>query len=348
MDSPFIYNTIVSGTDFIPRNTESDKLYSAIKEHRCAAIYEPPKSGKQSLINHTLEKIKVENWKHRICKVDLFNVRTEEHLFRKCTEELEKTLPLPPSERQPFSTLPEFLREVQRRAESAQTNLILIFDEFHEILRLEDWDTPLRTLEKELEKHQHPNTSVVFCGSFTNAMRVIFDDIKFFYHVCDRIRFSKIDEKSFTDFIIRSFLKAGRVVSKELALHIYRLTNGQPWYTQQLADIAYSLTRGYLTEAIINQAYELLMELHSYRFKYLTARLSNYQISFLKAIIDGVDRFSSLEALTTYNLQSSANVNRIKDALTKKEIIEFSTKTHRINHFLDPLYETWLRTRYFV
>lgn len=344
MDSPFIYNTIVSGTDFIPRNTESDKLYKVIKEHRCAAIYEPPKSGKQSLIQHTFERLKHDGFKYRLCNVNLFNVRSDEHLIRKCMAALEDVLPLPPHERPHIESAGAFLKEADRRAASAQTNLIIYIEEFQEVLKFDDPDIPLKSMERECGDRQHPNTSVVLSGSFVNAMRVIFDEIKFFYNQAERIRFTKIEERHFTEYIIRSFLKAGRVVPRELALHIYTLTEGQPWYTQQLADIAYGLTRGYLTEAIINQAFELLMELHSYRFRLLTARLSNYQISFLKAILDGVERFSSLETLENYNLQSSANVNRIKDALKKKEIIEFTKKS---SHFLDPMYKTWLKTRYF-
>ena len=141
-----------------------------------------------------------------------------------------------------------------------------------------------------------------------------------------------------------SILKAGRVVPKELAQHIYSLTDGHPWYTQQLADTAFGLTRGYLMEGIINQAFELLMELHSYRFRLVTSRLSLFQLNMLKAILDGAEKLSAAETMSKYELQSSANVNRLKEALEKKEIIEFTKKGAE---FLDPLFKRWMKEKYF-
>jgi len=363
MDSPFIYNNIVTGSDFIARTSEINQLSSLIKEQKCAVIYEPAKSGKQSFIQQTFQKLKSDSHKFKVCNINLFNVRTEEVLYRKLGEALIETFKTNTpgtasrSLEGSLGSPSELLILAESLAEEAGCYLVVYIEEFQEILHFDDPDKALKGFEQAcldllgknrdgdfLEDQPKRRTSMIFSGSFVNAMKEIFERRKFFYNMAQRVKLSKIDERNFTEHIIRSFLKAGRVVPKELAQHIYSLTDGHPWYTQQLADTAFGLTRGYLMESIINQAFQLLMELHSYRFRLITSRLSIFQLNMLKAILDGAEKLSAAETMSKYELQSSANVNRLKEALEKKEIIEFTKKGA---DFLDPLFRTWMKEKYF-
>jgi len=374
MDSPFIYNNFVTGPDFISRQHELSMLTSMIKERRNILIYEPAKSGKQSIVQQSFQKLRQDAQKYKVCEINLFNIRTEEALFQKYFISLINCFSSSAQEagklKEEFSQIageglvldengrytdnPEmrghFAKELtafgDKLAERNNILLITYIEEFQEVLHFADPDDTLKLLESLWGKEiLHNNTAFIISGSFVNAMKEIFEEKRYFYRMADRIRLDKIDERGFTEYIIRSFLKAGRVVSKELATHIYKLTDGHPWYTQQLADIAFGLTRGYLTEAIINQAFDLLIELHSYRFRLITSRLSLFQLNLLKAILDNVEKLSSTEILSKYNLQSSANVNRIKDAVQKKEIVVFNKGK---GEFLDPLFCTWMREIYFA
>lgn len=67
-------------------------------------------------------------------------------------------------------------------------------------------------------------------------------------------------------------------------------------------------------------------------------------LSFLEAVLKGEEKFSSKEIIKTYNLGTSANVSRIKQALTEKEIIE---SVGNEIEFLDPMYKSWLSKHYF-
>ena len=363
MDSPFIYNNIVTGSDFISRTHELNQLSSLIKEQKCAVIYEPAKSGKQSLIQQTFLKVKSDSHKFKVCHINLFNVRTEEKLYQKLKEGLFKTFSKTDSDIINTDEPAELIELGERLALEANVYLIIYFEEFQEVLHFEDPDTTLKKLERTCAELLGKNTnketsetegasnnkgrrtSMLFSGSFVNAMKEIFDEKRYFYNMATRVKFNKIDERIFCEHIIRCFLKAGRVVSKELATHIYSLTDGHPWYTQQLADIAFGLTRGYLMESIINQAFDMLIVFHSYRFRLITSRLSLFQLNLLKAILDDVEKLSSAEILDKYNLQSSANVNRLKDAVQKKEIVEFIKGK---GEFLDPLFKTWMKEIYFA
>ena len=74
--------------------------------------------------------------------------------------------------------------------------------------------------------------------------------------------------------------------------------------------------------------------------------LTNFQVSLLKALSDGYTRFSAMDVIRKYNLNSSANVKRLKEALMKKEIIYYKDKDVPI--IADPLFEYWLKNYYFV
>ena len=97
-------------------------------------------------------------------------------------------------------------------------------------------------------------------------------------------------------------------------------------------------------EDIINDAHEGLIDQLSLLFQSKTEELTIIQINFLSALLEGVNQFSSKETLEEYNLGTSGNVVKLKKTLVNKEIIDI-----RNNEFflLDPIYKSWLKTRYF-
>lgn len=370
MNSPFIYNKYVTGSDFIARYQELSLFTNLVRQKQHLLIYEPPKSGKLSLMQQGLIKLRQESYHYTVCTISFFNVRTKKHLLYKIYNSLMEVFCNGPQEvetlikeinpkiseifkedtlqyetcpvdvedniAEQILNLPEFL------AERYSTNPIIYIEEFQELLIQEDNYKILKQLERVWKTHKA--TTYVITGSRVNAMKEIFEEEKYFYNFAERIKLGDIEEKTFSDFIIRGFLKSGRVVSKELADQMYALTEGHPWYTQQLADITFNLTKGFLTQPLLNQAFTALIELHSYRFVAITSRLSRYQVNFLKAILDDVEKLSSSEVMESYGFNSSANVNRLKEALRKKEIL---TQERNKWIFLDPLFKTWLRTVYF-
>ena len=93
------------------------------------------------------------------------------------------------------------------------------------------------------------------------------------------------------------------------------------------------------------QALKILVSIHEPRFISIMNDLTGFQISLLKATLDGVVRFSSFDVIEKYSLNSSANVRRVKDALKKKEVLTFNDKDEPV--ILDPLFEYWLGKYYF-
>ena len=73
--------------------------------------------------------------------------------------------------------------------------------------------------------------------------------------------------------------------------------------------------------------------------------LTTFQVSLLRAVVDGHVKFSSAEVIKKYGLNSSANVRRLKDALCKKEIITFDEND--VPQIIDPLFEYWVTRNFF-
>ncbi len=85
--------------------------------------------------------------------------------------------------------------------------------------------------------------------------------------------------------------------------------------------------------------------IHEPRFVATMNDLTTFQVSMLRAILDGHSKFTSSEVIESYGLNSSANVRRLRDALCKKEVVFFNEGGKA--QVLDPLFEYWARRFYF-
>jgi hypothetical protein len=118
------------------------------------------------------------------------------------------------------------------------------------------------------------------------------------------------------------------------------------WYLNHLAAICDSMSKGFINEGIMVEALNSMISIHEPRFMNMIDDLTDHQISLLKAVLDGVVKFSASDVIEKYRLNSSANVRRVKDALRKKEVITFNEKDEPV--ILDSLFEYWLENYYFA
>jgi len=75
-------------------------------------------------------------------------------------------------------------------------------------------------------------------------------------------------------------------------------------------------------------------------FTGVAASLTSRQLGFLRAVVDGQTSLYAQATLKAYNLGTSANVARIRDALISREIIDIDDDGVQI---LDPVFKYWLR-----
>lgn len=359
MDNSFIYDRIVTGRNFIGRKAETDLLRDILSRNQNVSIYEPAKTGKNSLLNQTFYEMQTAGEKFRLAECSLLNVRTVSEFASRLVSTIVgvfattpsdyESMDLPVGEELSDAQLRNILSLPYRLAEQKGERLIVVLHEFQNILLTEDPDRVLRIYEEIVRKStpsQRSFCSWVWVGSKVNAMKVIFDQKRYFYRMVERVRLAPISEKDLENHIIKGFLVSGKVIEKPLVHRMCSILQCNIYYMNHFAAICDGLSRGFIMEQVVEESLNTMLAIHEPRFVSEMNDLTTYQIYLLKAVLDGESMFSSADVIARYGLNSSANVRRLKDALCKKEIITFNEDGRAT--VLDPLFEYWMRRFYFT
>lgn len=382
MDTPFIYDNYVTGKNFIGRKTECNILGNLLDKRENVVLYEPPKSGKMSLIQQTLFNMRLSGKQFSVCQLSLFNVRTVEAFLIRLGTAVIRACANTPAEYADimgrYMAGTHFVFDSDRFSDNdevvsstgeavpdmndiiAMTSLparvsadrnetvIVIIEEFQNLLSVEGYEEVFSAMEKvmgESRSSGSPSCCFIFTGSRVNAMKYIFKDRRYFHRLTEHVPLHEVDDKEIIEHIVKGFLTSGKVVERDLVLGACRLFRCNLWYLNHFVSICDSLTKGYINEGILMEALKIMISIHEPHFMGTMCNLTGHQISLLKAVMDGVIKFSSTEVIEKYALNSSANVRRVKDALCKKEILTFDDRDEPV--IMDPLFEYWLGKYYF-
>lgn len=380
MDGPFIYDKYVTGKNFFGRKKDCGIISNLLSAGEHIALYDTPKSGKTSLIQQTLFNMRVAGRQFLVAQLSLLNIRTVPAFLCRLGSTVIRTAVSSPEEYADVTARhlsgTHFLFEKSRYVESGEilslswdvddsdieaimklpqalstelgVPIILILDEFQNIMLAGDWEKTLKIKERTLAAQKEvtgPKASFIFCGSMTNAMKEIFDVRRFFYRQVERYPMSRVDEREIIDHVVKGFSSGGKVIERELLLGMCKLFRNHLGYINHFASIVDSLSKGYIVENTLMEALGMLLSIHEPRFISVMYSLTTFQVSLLRAILDGHNKFSATEVIESYSLNSSANVKRLKDALIKKEVVTFNDKDEPL--LLDPLFEYWVRKYYF-
>ena len=239
----------------------------------------------------------------------------------------------------------QMLRLPFRIAEERGVPCYVVIEEFQNLTRAADFDyeTVFHIMER-IFAEKNRSASYILTGSQVNAMKNIFAERKFFYRQVEHLPLQVVDDKDIIEHIIRGFRTSGKVIERDLVIGACKLFRSNMWYLNHFVSICDSMSRGYLNEGILMEALKTIISVNEPRFLAIVNDLTDHQLSLMRAIIDGVVKFSASEVIDRYRLNSSANVRRVKDALRKKEVITFNDKDEPV--ILDPLFEYWI-TKYF-
>lgn len=372
MNSPFIYTRPLRPEEVLGRASSTHWLASNLQKGQHTVLWDHPKTGKTSLINKALLHIEKTDRAPVICRLSCYNIRSENALYAALANALFRQVVntlgewealaaslLPLSRPQVF--IPRFQKETmalifetpleaqaveelavfpENLAAHLNRPLILVLESFHTL----DVSKRMVRLWKKMKgvTFLFSGTGSIHSSGFS-VYRQLFDYGKPFYKFAEYIPLEDIEEKEFSDYIIRNFAKAGRVISKDFAEMIIRKMEGHPYYIQYFSAICFSHTQGYMNDAMFLNGLEELLEIFQQPFEYLCQGLSTPQIHFLRAMADNAEQFCSQEVLQKYDLASSAHVHRVRNALEKKNIIETVRKKPR---FIDPLFTLWFKERF--
>ena len=380
MDTPFPYDKFVTGKDFIGRKSDCTILSNLLSQGEHVALIEPPRSGKTSLVQQALFSMRFSTKPFTVGQFSVLNIRTVDEFLLRYGSTVIRMVASTPDEygrmvekhlagthfvfdRDAFADRDEVLsrgwdldtadvKAVLRLpfliAQERSAPLLLIIDEFQNVEFTEDGYRILRSLDEVIREEAeagHKGFSFVFSGSMVNAMKEIFESSRLFYRRVTRVPLSQVDEREIADHVIKGFLAGGKVMEKNLLIGACRLFKNNLWYINHFSAICNSMSKGYIMEPVLVDALSCLISVHEPRFRAMMNGLTTFQVSLLRATVEGNTRFSASEVIRKYNLNSSANVKRVKDALMKKEILTFDGDDKP--EFLDPLFEYWIRKYYF-
>ncbi|MCF7816818.1 MAG: ATP-binding protein [Kiritimatiellales bacterium] len=355
MRNPFQYGGVVSGESFCNRTKEVAELKRAIENAEKLFVYSERRLGKTSLIRKVLRELPKEEF--LTVYIDLWPTDGETSFVLACakafseamattTDKLLQTAKtffsrLVPSvsanddgkpvvtfgfdqKRPDVPLLEEILAMPAQAAEKEGKRVVVVFDEFQQILEYES-DVVERLLRSSIQ-HQ-TDVAYVFCGSRKHLIRQMFmDSQRPMYRSGSHYPLGLITEDHWQGFIAEKFTETGKRIGAETISAICRLTEGHPFYTQHLCHPLWELceTGGEVKPGMIDQATTLLLDRESYAFMNLWESLPRNSRRLLKGIAaeaPGIQVFSS-EFLRKYQLGSSSNAQRAVEQLLKKDVID--------------------------
>lgn len=378
MDTPFPFDTYVTGKDLVGRRRDCDLLGTMISQGISVYMREPPKSGVSSVVRQTLFERRLQGDHMLVAGLSLMGMRRPEALLRRFGEAAIRCCATTPDEfRETVGTLLKntcFVFDEKEYAEKdniisyARTpnvsdmeemfslpwrlaarqgkRMLMVLDSFDEIVEFDDAGKLLDSMEKAIGANANGQCSFIFCGSRVNAMKHIFEDAgHWFRRGVKRLALSPLDPKDIAAQVLKGFLSGGKVIDKDMLTDTCEKLRCNVWYINQFFYLCDTLSRGYIVQSTFDDALSCMLAVHEVRFRVLVDSLTTFQVSLLHAICDGVTKFTSAEVISRYGLSSSANVKRLKDALKKKEII--TSEGGDTYEIIDPLFDYWLKNKYF-
>ncbi|MDD4224942.1 MAG: hypothetical protein WCY58_08990 [Mariniphaga sp.] len=375
MEIPFVFGKLAVDKDFTNRQEERKRLISNFSKLVNSVILSPPSWGKSSLVWKAAGEAVKSDKNLRFCFINAFDMQSEEQFYCTLATEVLKasankmrvlndhanellgryqpklsfvednpnefTLHL--DEKEVKAQPDEILQLTEKIAAQHGLKFILCIDEFQHVSTFENTLLFQKRLRAAWQKYQH--TAFCLYGNKYQMLNLIFADSSMpFYKFGDQLYLERIDQEEWIRFISKRFRDTKKSITKRTAAFIAALAECHPFYVQQLAQQCWFRTVDSCSAEIVRDAHEGLIDQLSLFFWSKTGELSGSYIQFLRALLHGVEQFSSKEVMKEYHLGTSANVVKIKKMLESKEIIELNGKKIIM---LDPIYKSWLKSRYF-
>lgn len=367
---PFIFGVATSGVNFTDRKKETERLLLNFRHGINTVLISPRRWGKTSLVRKVCQLAQSDELK--IVYLDVFACRSDREFYdafaaavlkqtssrfeewlenaRLFLSRISPKISMGADPMTDFSIsfdvntksddVDEILQLPEKIAKKKGCNIVVCIDEFQQIAEFQD----SRIFQKRLRTVWQLQSSASYClfGSKKHLMNELFEKKSLpFYKFGDAVYLQKIGTDDWVEYICGRFEATGKHISEELAAKVCQAVDNHSSYVQQLAWLVWIHTDKSAAEHDFDAAYQDLLDQNTPLFEKQTENLTNYQMNFMRAVIDGVHSgFTTREIMEKYDLGSSANVTAVKSALIRKELIEIDSRQVVIS---DPVMAEWLR-----
>ena len=369
-ENPFVFGKAVEGRFFTDRMKDTEHLEANLTHGINTILISPRRWGKTSLVKKVISNVTRPDIK--IIYVDIFSCKSEYDFYRQlATAIIQQTsskieewmitakeflsrlitkVSFSPDSIQEYALSFEFpdkdsseqdiLQLPERIAQKKGLRLVICLDEFQQIAEFQDSITFQKKL-RSVWQHQQ-NVSYCLFGSKRHLMTELFSDTSNpFYKFGDMMFLKKIPTEEWIPFICRKYQETGKVITEKQAERICKVTENLSSYVQHLSWIVWYKANPVTTNEMIELSIDELLEQNKVFFQREIEGLTELQLNLLKAVANGVDTgFSKKEIIKKYRLESSANVQGVKKAMIKKDLIDVDGSVITFN---DPIFKLWIK-----
>ncbi len=368
---PFKFGQVVSGRDFCPRPELIKSVMRYIRQGQNLYVQGERRIGKTSLIYEACCRLK----KYRTVYVDLFGVKSPDILAKRLVKaiismeqkengvfsKIFKTFShlRPAFTVDPVTGLPsvfldatvrmttgdiESVLDIIAAMQTRKKPVVVVFDEFQDILKLKDADETLAVMRSKIQFQS--DIPYVFAGSLRNKMDEIFIASESpFFKSAVLVAVGPLAEAPFKDYIQKRFENGGRCINDDVFDRIFEIAGNVSGDIQQLCSALWSIsnTGDTIRQENIPGAVELIFARESKVYEADIETISEQQFICLVGIARyGGKELTGSRFLMKIGIPSSASVLKALERLIKLRIIFKSGKEYK---FTNPFFRAWLLCR---
>ena len=364
--NPFKYGQVVFDEDFCPRPKLEKFLKNYISSAQNVLLEGERRTGKTSLIYQTIRSLD----KLRLLYIDILEIKTVYDFCRRVvnaivsmeqksglTERVFKTLAqLRPSMTvDPLTGAPSFSLDASVKLkpdyleglmdliedENKRKKLVVVFDEFQDILNLEEASSALAVLRSKVQFHT--KIPYIFAGSVRNKMDEIFNNPdSAFFKSAVTLNVGELERDIFGKFLRKKFSKGKRTVSQTLLDRIFEIAQDIPGDVQQFCGAVWELTShgGNIGNDLVPAALELIYSRELKGYEASLSQITGQQFRCLMGLasVGGKSPLSS-EFIKVTGISQPASVKKALNRLIKLKIIYRYKKEYK---FVNPFFKSWL------
>lgn len=364
-EPPFRFGQVVAGDYFVGREAEIASLQSDLSTATNVVLISPRRFGKTSLVLHVLRDLEREGT--LIAYIDLLRTPSKErfasHLaaaihhgllgpgaqaLQRATEwfsqlRLRPRMTLSETGAPSFefaggaaaqdvdATIEDLLKLPQTVALERKCRVVLIFDEFQEVL---DLDPALPGLMRSIFQEQG-EVAHVFLGSRQHLLQRVFADRhQPLYRLARPMALGPIDASAFAPYIRGRFAAAHSQITRDGIDSLLSITGGHPNDTQELAHFAWARAVADGTPATpdtVRRALSEVVSAESGRFVVIWDNLSPLQRRTLSAVAVEGARLYAVDVRQRFQLGDPSGLQKALQRLTELELIEpVQRGSHRV------------------
>jgi hypothetical protein len=372
MTNPFAYGRVVDASQYCTRPQVEKSLKSMMESGQNAVLFGERRIGKTSLILHVAKKLR----KSRMVYFDFLACHTPGELTERIVRgvfetpnrsffnlalkifaSLRLTVTIDPQTGAPsasMGTQPTSRSEAIDNLETAldqlytlhkEKPLIVVFDEFQQVLAIPGGDQVLARMRSRIQ--MHATLPYVFSGSIREDMQKIFSDHKSpFYKSALPLEIQAIERKRFDSYLTKRFAATNRQIDSAVFDEIYNLGIQVTGDIQQMCWALWmsSSSGDTIGSNKIDEALELLFAMESRNFEDTVTVLAPSQLKVLNTLAS--NKFSGLYSNEFKQRSGILNNQTIGKAVQRLENLRILFLFKGKPRISNPFFALWLKRKF--